>query len=295
MIIKDYKLYCELNEGVKSWIFLILLLFNIFSLKAKSTSDEGQPPKVGVERIDKKNYIRTIKKTFNVSDTASESDFLEKMLRLGWKKTYTEIDTLYKNVIKYGKDTTTYTLSLKFDKNILFDSGKFKINETATDTINNALDQIVEQNGILSNIEIVSSTDKMPISDRLQKVLIDMGLTPDNEGLSKARSNSILIYLKILNINEDLINVTNLFEQGSYNDQDSRYVYVNISFFVINTNINDIENVDKEVDKVVKTHYFSKKFKKPRKKVDFKLPNINFKIFKGNNKSPKCNKCPTWN
>lgn len=294
MIIKDYKLYCELNEGVKSWIFLILLLFNIFSLKAKSTSDET-PPKVGVERIDKKNYIRTIKKTFNVSDTESESEFLKKMLRLGWKKTYTEIDTLYKNVIKYGKDTTTYTLSLKFDKNVLFDSGKFEINKTATDTINNSLNQIVEQNGILSNIEIVSSTDKMPIGDRLQKVLIDMGLTPDNEGLSKARSNSILIYLKNLNINKDLINVTNLFEQGGYDDQSSRYVYVNISFFVINTNIKDIENIDKEIDKVVTTHYFSKKFKDNKKKVDIKLPNMNFKVFKGNNKSPKCTKCPTWN
>ncbi len=293
--LQKFTEYEKVDEGFKDWIAGALLLLST------TTSSYGQfTPKFGIKDIDSKNYTSTIRKEYGEKDSIQKEKDEKMFLKAGWKQIATNIDTLLDEVSKKSPDTSSYTISLKFDNKVLFESGRFNISKEVGNEIDSAFQQMVDQGGVLVNIDIVSSTDKMPVGVNLQKTLKDMGLSPDNTGLSKARSSAIKKYITNgvnvdgvkEEINDSLITVNNLVEEGGFDDQTARYVYVNISFL---KTIKVAEDVAEDDYKTKTTVYYQKDFKKHNKKVHFSLNGL-FKVF-GHGKVHKGGgrlKCPKW-
>lgn len=277
-MIKKYNEYNNIDEKYNEWLLSILMFFNIISY-----ADE---PKVGVEKLNKKEFKRTIKKTYD--NDYDENKEVQRLLKRGWNVNSIKIDTIWEEIINNKPDSIIETKSIKIDNGMFFKSGFFDINQNIIDSITYELENMLEKSGLLLSIDIVSSTDKMPISPQLKKTLIKLGYTPDNQGLSKARSKSIQNFLmydliidnKITPIDEKLINITNLYEQGEYDDQKNRYVYININYLV-----RDISTED-SIDKTPitrNTYYFDKVFKskiKPPKEITTKKIKKKIKYFK---------------
>lgn len=288
----------KVDEGLKEWVLGSLMLLG-------SVAGYGQSlPKVGRQAVDRKHYISTIKKDYSEKDSIKMASDEKRLLRQGWTKLVTDIDTLWNETVVKVPDTTVYTLSLKFDNQVLFGSGKFDLTPEVKSELDSAFQQLLDQSGILTGVEIVSSTDKTPVGPKLQATLKSMSLSPDNTGLSKARSNSIKNYLvsgvnvdgEQSQINDTLITENNLVEQGSIDDPSARYVYVNITFLGKGQIAGEKEEVEK-TPTTKTTVYWQKEFEKTKKKkhfnFHFRLPKI--KIFNfGKIKRIKPNSCPKW-
>jgi len=294
---ENYNNEEKVEEGFKEWLLGSLMLLG-------SAAGYSQTmPKTGHQDIDRKHYMSTIKKDYTEQDSLKMSSDEKRLLKQGWTKLATDIDTLWNETIVKVPDTTVYTLSLKFDNQVSFGSGKFDLTPQLKSELDSAFQQLLDQSGILTNVEIVSSTDKTPIGPKLQATLKSMSLSPDNNGLSKARSNSIKDYLvsgvsvdgEESPINDTLITEKNLSEQGSIDDPGARYVYVNISFLGKGQIAGEKEEVEK-TPTTKTTVYWQKEFEKTKKKkhfhFNFRLPKI--KIFNfGKIKRGKTS-CPTW-
>ena len=295
----SFNEYEKVDEGFKDWLAGALLLLSTGSAYSQDV------PKVGRQDIDRKHYMSTIKKEYGENDSAKKSMDEKRLLKQGWTQVASTVDTLWNETVTKAPDTTVYTISLKFDNQVLFGLGKFDISPEVSQGLDSAFQQMIDQGGVLTNVDIVSSTDKTPVGPKLQSTLKGMGLSPDNAGLSKARSSSISDYLvsgvnvdgEKSPINDTLITVNNLSEQGSINDQSARYVYVNISFL-------SSQNVAGESDSVTKTPtekttvYWQKEYTKQKHHTfNFHFPKIKFHLFnhgKIGNKKIKPVKCPIW-
>lgn len=286
----------KVEEGLKDWLLGSLMLLGSYGY--------GQNlPKVGREDIDRKHYVSTIKKQYDEQDSIKMASDEKRLLKQGWTKLATDIDTLWQETLVKVPDTTVYTLSLKFDNQLLFASGKFELTPEIKFELDSAFQQLIDQSGILTNVEIVSSTDKTPVGQRLQSTLKSMNLSPDNTGLSQARSNSIKNYLmsgvnvdgELAPINDTLINVNNLVEQGSVDDASARYVYVNISFLGSGEVAGEKEEIEK-TSKEKTTVYWQKEFEKTKKKkhFKFKLPRFKFHLFNFGKIGRSKTSCPVW-
>ena len=102
-------------------------------------------------------------------------------------------------------DTTVHIDEIKFDNNQYFASGKYNLNEDMGDSISSTIDDILAQGGIISGIQVESSTDKQGLSIRLQNELKGIGYSGDNTGLSKARCEQITDYLVGLGVDSSLV------------------------------------------------------------------------------------------
>lgn len=216
--IKSFKDYDKVDEGLKQNILAgIMSLFLSYGSMASN-----------------KTHTATYKQSYNQDDSLKMKSDIEKRLKDGWKLSAAEIDTVWDKLQTDSPDTIIETLSLKIDNSEFFESGKFELSESIKLDIDSALQEILDNQGMLVSINIKSSTDKQGLSVNLQKTLKDKNLTPDNKGLSKARSLSVESYLSN-SVNKEIINIENLSEQGSSTiDQSARYVYVNFNFIVNN-------------------------------------------------------------
>jgi outer membrane protein OmpA-like peptidoglycan-associated protein len=286
----------KVDEGAKDWLLGSLMLLG-------SVAGYGQNlPKVGHKDVDKKHYISTIKKDYAEKDSVMMASDERRLLKQGWTKLATDIDTLWNETIVKVPDTIVSTLSLKFDNQVLFGSGRFDLTPEVKSELDSAFQQLLDQSGILTGVKVVSSTDKTPIGQRLQSTLKSMNLSPDNDGLSKARSNSIKSYLvsgvnvdgDSLPINDTLITENNLSEQGSINDPGARYVYVNITFLSSKSIAGESEEL-KRTPTTKTTVYYQKEFEKTKKKKHFHFRLPKFRIFNfgkiGKNRQTSC---PKW-
>jgi len=294
---ENYNNEEKVEEGFKDWLLGSLMLLG-------SVGYSQTLPKTGHQSIDKKHYISTIKKSYDEKDSLKMASDEKRLLKQGWTKLITDIDTLWNETVVKVPDTTVYTLSLKFDNQVLFGSGKFGLTPEVKSELDSAFQQLLDQSGILTGVEIVSSTDKTPVGPKLQATLKSMNLSPDNTGLSKARSNSIKNYLvsgvnvdgEVSPINDTLISENNLVEQGTLDDATARYVYVNITFL----GKGEIAGEKEEIEKTPNTKttvYWQKEFEKGKKKkgfhFNFRWPK--FKIVKhGKIGKRNLTKCPTW-
>lgn len=296
--LQNFSDYEKIDEGFKDWIAGALLLLSTGTAYGQLT------PKTGIKDIDRKHFTSTIKKEYDEKDSLKMAADEKRLLKDGWKQIATNIDTLIDEVSKKSPDTVAYTISLRFDNRVLFESGKFDISQQIGDEIDSSFQQMIDQDGILVNVDIVSSTDKKPIGANLQKTLKNMGLTPDNAGLSKARSLAIKKYITNgvnvdgvkEEVNDSLITINNLVEKGGFDDQTARYVYVNITFLKKNEIAEDVTSKDY---KTKTTIYYQKDFKKQKSNnVHFKFLRCKFKLFK-HGKVHKVRKggrlgCPRW-
>ena len=292
--------YEKVDEGLKDWLAGALMLLST------GYSYSQNVPKVGRQDIDRRHYTSTIKKEYGENDSVAKSRDEKRLLKQGWTQVASTIDTLWNETVTKKPDTTVSTLSLKFDNQVLFASGKFEVSTDVKEVLDSAFQQMIDQNGILTNVDIVSSTDKTPVGPKLKATLSSMGLSPDNAGLSKARSSSISDYLisgvtvdgEKSPINDSLITTNNLVEQGTIDDQSARYVYVNITFLSTKTEESETSSVEKTPTEKT-TVYWQKEYtkEKHRKSIHFKLPKIKFHLFshgKIGTKKPHTVKCPTW-
>lgn len=285
----------RIEEGFKDWLLGSLMLLG-------STTGYGQDlPKTGRYDIDKKHSMSIIKKDYSEKDSLQMASDERRLLRQGWTKLATDIDTLWNETLIKIPDTTVQTLSLKIDNQALFASGRFNLSPEVKSELDSAFQQLLEQSGVLTGIEIVSSTDRTPVGSNLAATLVSMNLTPDNAGLSRARSNSIKSYLvsgvnvdgEVSAINDTLITENNLVEQGGLNDPTARYVYVNITYLVKQEIAGEKGGIT-QTPTTKSTVYWKKEFEKPKKKTHFKFK-FKFKIFDhGKIQKRKVLDCPVW-
>jgi len=295
----SFNEYEKIDERTKDWLAGALMLLSTGSAYSQFT------PKVGRQDIDRKHYTSTIKKEYGEKDSVKKVVDEKRLLKQGWTQIASTVDTLWNETIEKSPDSIFYTISLKFDNQVLFGSGKFDVSPEISQDLDSAFQQMLDQDGILTGVDIVSSTDKTPVGPKLQSTLKGMGLSPDNAGLSKARSSSIIDYLvsgvningEKSPINDTLITVNNLVEKGTIDDQSARFVYVNISFLGGKSiAIGDL--IDRTPTEKT-TVYWQKEYTKKRK-ITFNFSKIKFKLFnhgKIGNKKIKISrmiKCPTF-
>lgn len=177
-------------------------------------------------------------------------------VKQGWHLDSTLVETIFSKVKVEKPDTMIMVTRIKIDKNQYFESGKFSLNQIVKDSISSAMNEIADSTGVITNIEITSSTDKQGLSTNLQKLLKDLGYTPDNQGLSKARAAGIKGYLKSMGVDESLISTQEKFEQGDNEiDQSARFVSVDI-YYMITSKPLPPEDIPTTTTK--KTFYLSK-------------------------------------
>lgn len=267
--IYNFKNY-QINEGWKENVLVgILSLFGSYAM--------GQNIKY--------------KKAFNKSS-------MESLLKDGWSLDSTSIDTIYSNLVKTAPNSDLVAIRLMLDKDQYFPSGKFTLTDIMKSSIDSTLDEIVSDGGVLMKVEIESSTDKQGLSQNLQNELKKLGYTPDNKGLSKARSESVSSYLEQSGVNDSIIIQNQLWEMGSQEiEQEARYVAVDFYYVIVPEEVQPSTGTDYRLKK---TYYLSKenepgkvvKLKKPKKhRLSRFIKKLLGKIRKHDIKTVRC---PKW-
>jgi hypothetical protein len=114
-------------------------------------------------------------------------------------------------------------------------------------------------------VDIESSTDKQGLSKNLQDKLKKSGFSPDNKGLSKARSSSVQVELETSGLDSTLIKIITLSEQGDEEvSQSARYV--NVDFYYLQSSTVVMPKIE-EPPKDKKTYHLSKIVKTGIKKM----------------------------
>jgi hypothetical protein len=214
--------------------------------------------------------------------TEAEAD---KLVNRGWTLDSTQVDTLWREVTIQKPDTTVHIDEIRFDDNQYFASGKYTLNEDMTDSISSAIDDIISQGGIISGIQVESSTDKQGLSSRLQNELKGLGYSGDNTGLSKARCEQITNYLVGLGIDSSIITDNQIVEAGSGTiDASARYVIVKIVY--LDKEIVSTPGIVEKIPELKELHYLSKEVEvTKRKKTHHKKHHVKHK----RTKIKKCN------
>ena len=228
--LKEFNEFEKVDEGLKEItlgsVMLLSSLFsgNIFGQQKKDV------PKLGSETIRSGGKVTTIqvRKFEDLSDEQRKQ-----MISKKWVEIYS--DTNWKEkILEETKASKKIIHSVKFENRSGFESGEFVLTQSFKDSIDSAFEEITNKGGLPIDIEVVSSTDKTPVNQlTLGKKLKSIGFSSDNEGLSKARSESVRKYIveegvtdDKLKLPDDSVHVTNYAEKGSKDDPTSRYVYV---------------------------------------------------------------------
>lgn len=195
-------------------------------------------------------------KSVQHAKTTSEQRAVQ-LVNKGWQIDSTKLDTIWKTNPKAEVLVTEFNMDLSQG----FESGRFKLNEESKKAIDSVFADLQEDGQIVTKIVIESSTDKTPISQRMQK---ETGIKT-NADLSEARSNSIIQYL----LEQGLVSKENakeiekilLSEQGTKDDPTARYVKL-VIYSMIPADVQP-GGTEKEVT----TYYLSKEnqTKKPQK------------------------------
>ena len=199
--------------------------------------------------------------------TQAESD---KLVNRGWTLDSTQVDTLWREVVVKNPETTVHIDEIRFDDNQYFASGKYDLNEDMADSISSVIDDIIDKGGIISGIQVESSTDKQGLSTRLQNELKGLGYSGDNTGLSKVRCDQITKHLESLGIDSSLIKSNQIIEAGTGTiDASTRYVVVKIVY--LDKEVTTYPEIVEKVPQIKELHYLSKeveitKHKKTRHK-----------------------------
>jgi hypothetical protein len=197
------------------------------------------------------------KKTKTIHKKVKTEAEADKLVDKGWTLDSTQVDTLWKEVLIQKPETTVHIDSIKFDDNQYFASGKYNLNEDMADSISSIIDNIIAQGGVISGIQVESSTDKQGLSSRLQAELKGLGYSGDNTGLSKVRCEQITNHLEGLGIDSSLITSTQVVEAGTGTiDASARYVIVKIAY--LDKEIVSTPGIVEKVPQLKEIHYLSK-------------------------------------
>lgn len=178
------------------------------------------PPSLKAEKIDKYSHLQT---------TMAENPSPEEDARLkskGWTPVWTDsIDVKTEWGVKKGVRKPSIEMKSNNDK--FFELGGYNLTEEIKEKIKGRVDSMGTD---LDSIQIEASTDKTPVTPKLKRDLESKGYTPDNYGLSKARSQSIKSFLVSLGIDGSKIKEVNLAEQGKEGGYDPSARYAKLTF-----------------------------------------------------------------
>lgn len=211
----------------------------------------------------------------------------------GWTLDSVKSDTLHKTILVQKPDTMIHVTDLSFDiDGDQFLTGKFDLSPDVKADILAEIDSISAKGGIITNYAIESSTDKEPIK---------MG----NDVLAQKRADAVSKELVALGIDDSLITVKTLPEQGPdlyskamtakerldarEDTKEFRYVKVHILYY--DKDIKVIPEIKKEFDKVKNTYYLSKqKVTKPPHTPPFKVKKSHktHKLIKNKGRGKSC-------
>lgn len=174
-----------------------------------------------------KNHKTGTVKTREVSTDAE----LAKYLKMGYHLTSVETDTIIEMIPSIAPQLNVEETVLTFSDDAFFESGSFVIGNREIQEINQVLDSINDSGEVLLNVIVESSTDKQGLSKNLQKTLMSMGYSGDNNGLSQARNNSVMNVLETKGVDSSLISQQVLSEQGEgVINPSTRYVKVRLQY-----------------------------------------------------------------
>lgn len=237
----NYKPTQDVNEGLKQNVLAGLIAF----LSLKGQSQEAKP---------------RLATTNTQSETA-----LKSLLKQGWSLDSTSIKQVFDGVIKEKPDTQVIVTRLSLDKSQSFNSGAYELTPEMKLDLKSTLTEIIDSGGIIIRVDIESSTDKQGLSKNLKDKLEESGFSPDNKGLSKARSNSVQLELEDLGLDITLIKIITLSEQGDEEiSQSARYV--NVDFYYLQSSTVVMPKTE-EPPKDQKTYHLSKIVKTGIKKM----------------------------
>jgi len=210
------------------------------------------------------------KKTKTIHKKVKTEAEADKLINKGWSLDSSQVDTLWTEVTIQKPDTIVHIDEIKFDNNQYFASGKYNLNEDMGDSISSTIDDILAQGGIISGIQVESSTDKQGLSLRLQNELKGIGYSGDNTGLSKARCEQITDYLVGLGVDSSLVTSNQVVGGGTGTvDASARYVIIKIVY--LDKEIVSTPGIVDKIPQLKELHYLSKeveitKYKKKRHK-----------------------------
>jgi outer membrane protein OmpA-like peptidoglycan-associated protein len=222
MLIESFEQYDSVNEGWKENVLVGLM--SLFGL----VSTGQETPKYKFPKDGRQHKIEY------------SQENVDKLIKRGWSLDSTKIETFFDTLRMKAPNAEIGAVKLKLDNDQFFASGKFKLSDEMKNAISDTLVKIIEQSGVVIKVDIESSTDKQRLKPSLQEELKSLGYSGDNQGLSKARAESISKFLiSEGGINETLIEEKNLSEQGSGElgtgiDQSARYVDVVIHYVTDN-------------------------------------------------------------
>jgi hypothetical protein len=197
------------------------------------------------------------KKTKTIHKKVKTEAEADKLVSRGWTLDSTQVDTLWTEVTIQKPDTIVHKDEIRFDDNQYFASGKYNLNEDMADSISSVIDNIISQGGIISGIQVESSTDKQGLSIRLQNELKGIGYSGDNTGLSKARCGQITDYLVGLGIDSSLVTSNQVVEAGTGTvDASARYVIVKIVY--LDEEVVATPGIVEKIPQLKEIHYLSK-------------------------------------
>lgn len=229
-----------------------------------------------------KNKIEVISKDKDKEKDKTETKYketsskkvAERLQNQKWTLDSVVVDTIWKELDNVSPPVDTIISEIRFDNRQYFESGKYDLNEMIIDSLDNAIEEILEDNGVIMGIMVESSTDKQGLSVRLQKELQSKGYEGNNKGLSKARSESITNYLESIGVDTSIIETNQIYEAGEGEiDQSARYVTV--KFLYIKEESIEGPAVIENLPEIKEKYYLSKEFAVSKKK---KIKNKNKKV-----------------
>jgi outer membrane protein OmpA-like peptidoglycan-associated protein len=225
-----------------------------------------------------------------------------------WTLDSTHVDTLYRKVKEEGKALIhADTLDLGVDGD-LFLTGKFELNRNVSQSILDAISDITTKSGIITDFQIISSTDKEPIDMEYE------GMT-GNEALAHRRADAVNNELIKIGVDPSIISIEankdnpdgngpDIYKKDMGDEErkdarlktkDFRCVKIRIVYIIKK----DIPPLPAEIDTILKkTYYLSKPFvgggqKPPRLKSHFKKTTISVPALKTNRDNGRT-KCSRW-
>jgi len=156
--LKSYNNYEPLNEGWKE-----NLLAGLLTLVGSYAYGQQQDPSKIVRKA------KTEKQVQNLID-------------LGYTLDSTSVDTVWKELITKAPDSEVISIRYTLDKDQYFESGKFTLNDNMKLGIDSIIKEIIEDGGIITNVDIESSTDKQPVDEKeVDKLKVTYYLSKEKE------------------------------------------------------------------------------------------------------------------
>jgi outer membrane protein OmpA-like peptidoglycan-associated protein len=239
------------------------------SVQNKEKEDDGKTFHWGKE----KTKSHTSVKTGTEAARKKQADYL---VGQGWTLDSTSVDTLWREVQIQAPDTIVTEHNFKFDvEGDQFLTGKFQLNQTVVDGVNEAIEQVQSEGGIVTDFQIESSTDKEPI------VMEYEGMS-GNEALAHRRADVVEDELVKIGVDDSIISIVTKPEQGpdvykkdmskeertEARKQSAASRYVTISIIYVTKDVVSLPSIKESIPKLKTIYYLSKeteKMKRPPK------------------------------